>query len=279
MQNTQNEHQETIAGFGDEWSRFDQSGAQAGELERTFDKYFAVFPWDALPEGARGIDVGCGTGRWARLVAPRVGQLDCVDASEQALAVAARNLSEAKNVSLTHASVGRLPFEAGTFDFGYSLGVLHHVPNTQAAIQECVRVLKPGAPFLVYLYYALDNRPAWFRAAWKASDVLRRVVSRMPHGMRHVVADAVATGVYWPLARSAKLGEKLGLDVSGLPLSAYRDHGLYIMRNDALDRLGTPLEQRFSRVEIETMMRGAGLKEIRFHEGVPFWCAVGIKAG
>jgi ubiquinone/menaquinone biosynthesis C-methylase UbiE len=278
MPNTQNEHQETIAGFGDEWSRFDQSGAQAEELERTFNKYFAVFPWDRLPEGARGIDVGCGSGRWARLVAPRVGQLDCVDASEQALAVAARNLSEAKNVTLTAASVGRLPFEAGTFDFGYSLGVLHHVPDTSAAIKECVRVLKPGAPFLIYLYYALDNRPAWYRAAWQATDVLRRVVSRMPHGMRHAVADAVAAGVYWPLARAAKLGERAGLDVSGIPLAAYRDHGLYIMRNDALDRLGTPLEQRFSRDQIESMMQSAGLEAIRFHEGVPFWCAVGIKA-
>lgn len=278
MQNTQNEHQETIAGFGDEWSRFDQSGAQAEDLEQLFNQYFAVFPWDALAEGARGIDVGCGTGRWARFVAPRVGRLDCVDASEEALAVAKRNLSEAKNVSLTQASVGRLPFETGSFDFGYSLGVLHHVPNTQAALQECVRVLKPGAPFLVYLYYALDNRPAWFRAAWKATDVLRRLVSRMPTGMRHVVADAVATGVYWPLARTARLGEQLGFDVSGLPLSAYRERGLYIMRNDALDRLGTQLEQRFSRVEIQGMMQAAGLNEIRFHEDVPFWCAVGTKS-
>jgi SAM-dependent methyltransferase len=182
-------------------------------------------------------------------------------------------------VPLTYASVGRLSSDAVRFDFGYSLGVLHHVPNTPAAIEECVRVLKPGAPFLVYLYYSLDNRPAWYRAAWKASDLMRRSVSRLPNGMRHVVADAVAVSVYWPLARAAKLGEGLGLDVSGIPLSAYREHGLYIMRNDALDRLGTPLEQRFSRVEIESMMQRAGLKEVRFHEGVPFWCAVGTKAG
>ena len=278
MQPSQNEHKETVAGFGDEWSRFDQSGAGAEELSRTFDKYFAVFPWDALAKDARGIDVGCGTGRWARLVAPRVGSLDCVDASDEALAVATRNLSENKNVSLTQASVGGLPFESGTFDFGYSLGVLHHVPDTRAAMQECVRVLKPGAPFLVYLYYSLDNRPAWYRTVWKASDAVRHVVSRMPHGVRHVVADVVAASVYWPLARAARVGEQLGLDVSTVPLAAYRQHSLYIMRNDALDRLGTPLEQRFSRAEIERMMQSAGLTKIRFHEGVPFWCAVGFKA-
>lgn len=272
-----NEHEQTIAGFGDEWSRFDQSGAGAEELERTFEKYFAVFPWDRLPQGARGIDVGCGSGRWARLAAPRVGWLHCVDASDDALAVATRNLSQQRNVTLLRASVGQLPFDDSTFDFGYSLGVLHHVPDTLAGMRESVRVLKPGAPFLVYLYYALDNRPAWYRGLWKASDAIRRVVSRMPHGMRHAVADVVAAGVYWPLARAALVGGQLGLDVSSIPLAAYRQHSFYIMRNDALDRLGTPLEQRFSRVEVEDMMQAVGLRDIRFHEGVPFWCAVGFK--
>ena len=71
----------------------------------------------------------------------------------------------------------------------------------------------------------------------------------------------------------------LGADVSGLPLAAYRNHSFYIMRNDALDRFGTPLEQRFSRAQIEEMMRAAGLEDVRFHDGVPFWCAVGSKVG
>src|SRR3954470_19076003 len=95
----QNQDHATVAGFGDEWARFDQSGATAEELQREFDDYFAVFPWQRLPEAARGIDVGVGSGRWARLVAPRVGSLVGLDASEQALAVAKRNLSGHANVS------------------------------------------------------------------------------------------------------------------------------------------------------------------------------------
>jgi SAM-dependent methyltransferase len=278
MHAAENEHDNTIAGFGDEWSRFDQSGANSHELEQTFDQYFAIFPWAVLPAGARGVDVGCGSGRWARLVAPRVAHLDCVDASPDALEVARRNLAQQPNITLTVASVGALPFSDATFDLGYSLGVLHHVPDTLAGMKECVRVLKPGAPFLVYLYYALDNRPAWYRGIWKASDAVRRLVSALPAGPRHVVADAIAAGVYWPLARAALLSEHLGLDVSLVPLASYRRHSFYIMRNDALDRMGTQLEQRFSRTQIEEMMLLSGLTGIRFHEGVPFWCAVGFKA-
>lgn len=267
----------TVEGFGDEWSRFDQSGTAAGELEDLFNGYFAVFPWDKLPPGAVGFDAGCGSGRWARLAAPRVGRLHCVDASEQALSVARRNLSELGNVSFHVASIEDMPFADGSMDFGYSLGVLHHMPDTRAAIAACVSKLKVGAPLLVYLYYAFDNRPGWFRSLWKASDAARRVVSRMPPGLRYAASQALAASVYWPLARSARALERLGADVDTIPLSAYRDRSFYVMRNDALDRFGTRLEQRFTRDQISTMMTDAGLERITFHDGLPYWCAVGFK--
>ena len=81
-------------------------------------------------------------------------------------------------------------------DFGYSLGVLHHVPDTANAIASCARLLKPGAPLLLYLYYALDNRPAWYRALWRASDAVRRLLSRAPHPVKLAASSAIALAVY-----------------------------------------------------------------------------------
>ena len=78
----------TVADFGREWLRFDQSGLGAAEARAMFEAYFAVFPWQELPAGAVGFDAGCGSGRWAALMAPRVGQLHCIDASEAALSAA-----------------------------------------------------------------------------------------------------------------------------------------------------------------------------------------------
>ena len=49
------------------------------------------------------------------------------------------------------------------------------------------------------------------------------------------------------------------------------------MRTDALDRFGTRLEQRFTRAEIEAMMRAAGLERIAFSDQAPFWCALGYR--
>lgn len=94
----------TVASFGDEWSRFDQSGMSDAEARKAFDEYFAVFPWDVLPPTAEGFDMGCGSGRWARFVAPRVGRLNCVDPSA-ALKVAQTALAGHTNVTFHLASV------------------------------------------------------------------------------------------------------------------------------------------------------------------------------
>jgi SAM-dependent methyltransferase len=270
--------QETVEGFGDEWTRFDQSELSDEERRTVFDEYFSEFPWDRIGRDAVGFDAGCGSGRWALLAAPRVGKLHAVDASEAALAVARRNLAALENVAFHQRSIDDLPFEDGSMDFGYSLGVLHHMPDTRAAIAACVRKLKEGAPLLLYLYYAFDNRPRWFRAAWQVSDFGRRVISRMPYGLRFVTTQAIAASVYWPLARSARVLERFGLPVDAVPLSFYRDRSFYVMRTDALDRFGTQLEQRFTRDEIREMMESAGLESIRFRDGSPYWCAVGFKA-
>ncbi len=156
-----------IAGFGDEWSRFDQSELSDGELELMFDNYFNIFPWEALPPESVGFDLGCGSGRWAKLVAPKVGKLHLIDPSN-AIEVAKNNLSKAPNCEFHNAGVDNIPLEDNTCDFGYSLGVLHHIPDTEAGLKNCVAKLKTGAPFLLYLYYRFDNRPVWFRACMES---------------------------------------------------------------------------------------------------------------
>lgn len=268
--------QKTVDSFGDEWSRFDQSALPEAESRAIFERYFSTFPWESLPEAAVGFDMGCGTGRWARWVAPQVGKLHCIDPSS-ALDVAKQTLAGIPNVEFHQGSVDDGCLAAASQDFGYSLGVLHHIPDTQAALRSCVQLLKPGAPFQLYLYYAFDNRSASFRAVWKASDLVRKVISAMPPRLKHLSADVLAATVYFPLARAAALIEMMGSEVKWIPLSFYRDKSFYTMRTDSRDRFGTPLEQRFTREEIEQMMHAAGLHEVRFSESEPYWCAVGRK--
>jgi ubiquinone/menaquinone biosynthesis C-methylase UbiE len=278
LNKTRNLDEQTVEGFGKEWTSYDQAEPASEELEVVFSSYFQIFPWSRLPPAPQGFDLGCGSGRWAKLVAPHIGHLHCIDASDAALMVARRTLSGFSNCSFHHASVDEIPLPDESMDFGYSLGVLHHVPDTAQGIAACVAKLKPGAPFLLYLYYAFDNRPMWFRRLWSISEVARRGISRMPYASRLRVTQGIAGAVYWPLARTSRLLEKLGRDVTSFPLSAYPDKSFYTMQTGALDRFGTRLEQRFTAGEIESMMVKAGLTDISFSPQEPFWCAVGYRA-
>lgn len=266
-----------VKDFGAEWKRFDQRQLTTANRFAIFEDYFRIFPWKTLGPGAIGADIGCGSGRWGILVAPRVGQLHLVDPSAEALAVARANLAAVENVSFHQASVDSLPFDTECLDFAYSLGVLHHVPDTNAAMCSIARVLRPGAPFLIYLYYAFDHRPWWFRALDKLSDVFRLAISRMPLSAKSIICDLIAFFVYLPLSRIALLLDRIGLLPGSWPLSYYRNLGFYVMRTDTRDRFGTRLVKRFRRNEIETMLKLAGFTDIRFSETQPYWCAVGVK--
>lgn len=267
----------TVSSFGDEWVRFNQDHLSHIEHNYLFDAYFHIFPWCSLPEKAVGFDMGCGSGRWALLVAPRVSQLTCIDPSLAALTVAQRKLKDLNNVIFLNSGATDLLLTPNSQDFGYSLGVLHHVPNTAEALESCVKMLKPGAPFLLYLYYRFDNRPPWYRLVWNFSDFFRKIISKMSPTPKSFVTDAIALIVYWPLSRLSLIGEKMGFSIHNWLLSSYRRTSFYTMRTDSRDRFGTPLEKRFTRFEIKAMMENAGIVDIQFSERFPYWCCVGRK--
>ena len=271
-----NQDKNTVEGFGDEWSRFDQSDLPEDEQQLLFDEYFSVFPWKDISKESVGFDLGCGTGRWAKSVAPKVKKLICIDPSN-AIDIAKKNLSNFDNCEFESATVDDISIDNNSMDFGYSLGVLHHVPDTEMGIKQCAEKLKKGAPLLLYLYYRFDNRPFWFRFIWSITDLLRKVISKMPYGLRYIFSQIIAVVVYFPLARTAFYLGKLNLNVSNFPLSSYKNLSFYTMRTDALDRFGTRLEQRFTRNEIKNMMENAGLGNIKFSNSKPFWVAVGYK--
>jgi len=263
--------------FGKEWHAFDQSAMTAKERQEIFDTYFTIFPWDQLPINATGFDAGCGSGRWAAMVAPNVWHLHCIDPS-CAIDIARKNLQHLPNCSFHNNSICDLPFPDNSMDFGYSLGVLHHIPDTQKGINDCVSKLKSGAPFLVYIYYAFDNQPFWYKGLWKISDRGRHVISRLPYRTKYILSQIIASTIYFPLSRMARCFERLGVPVHSWPLSAYRNKSFYSMRTDSLDRFGTKLEQRFTKPQIEDMMIKGGLQNIQFNSRAPFWCAVGYKS-
>jgi ubiquinone/menaquinone biosynthesis C-methylase UbiE len=268
----------TVESFGEEWKAFHKFDDK--ELNRIGDEYFDIVTPEMSGQNKIAADFGCGTGRWTKYFANRVGAIAAIDPSD-AIYSAAQVLENTPNVHLYKASIDSLPFPDNYFDFGFSLGVLHHIPDTAMAMNACVKKVRPGGYFLVYLYYNFDNRGKLFRFIYWLSNLIRLVVSKMPGGLKRFTCNILAVLLYMPFVglcrflRLLKVPERIRRKI---PLQIYENKSFYIIRNDALDRFGTPLEQRFTKKEITEMMTKAGLTEIAFSPHAPYWHAVGKKA-
>jgi ubiquinone/menaquinone biosynthesis C-methylase UbiE len=267
----------TVEDFGEEWDKYNQSSIPHEELKKSWNQYFDIFPFEELSNDSEGFDMGCGSGRWAKFVANKVHLLNCIDPSEKALNVAKRNLSNFSNIRYFNASVNDSILKENSQDFGYCLGVLHHIPDTLEGIKACAKLLKKNAPFLLYLYYNLENRSLFFKLIWRLSNFIRKIISSLPPKIKIFITSIIAYLIYYPLARFAFISEKLGIDVSNIPLSDYRNKSFYFMKTDALDRFGTRLEKRFSKDEIKRMLQEAGFRDIRFSKNMPFWVSTSYK--
>jgi len=272
-----NQIDSVVEDFGEEWERFPQNNLTDLDHIGQFNSYFHIFPWDKVNKKSVGADIGCGSGRWASLVAPKIGHLHLVDPSSKALQVAKSNLKSFKNISFSHKSVDELNFKNNSLDFAYCLGVLHHIPDTLAGIKAISHKLKPGAPFLIYLYYAFDNRPLWFRIIWRISDFIRKIVSNLPTKLKHFICDILAFVVYLPFVKIGCILRYFNILPKNWPLKYYLENSLYVLRTDALDRFGTKLEKRFTKSQIQKMLLTCGFHSIKFSKFIPHWCAIAIK--
>ncbi len=263
-----------VNSFGEEWGKFHQFSE--GEIRKLGSEYFDIIDDRIINNSVYGIDIGCGTGRFSKYLSDKIGFIEAIDPSE-AIFSADKLLKDTKNIRLSIASTDNIPFDDETFDFGMSIGVLHHIPNTQKALNDCVKKVKVGGYFYVYLYYNLDNKGFLFKFLLRMVTLLRKLVSRLPNKLKKLVCDIIALVVYMPIILLGRLLRIFGLSniANKMPLSSYQNHTFFIIRNDALDRFGTSLEQRFSKVQVVSMMEKAGLDEIRVSDNIPYWHAIG----
>ena len=169
--------------------------------------------------------------------------------------------------------VGVNSIPLASLDLAMSLGVLHHIPDTGLAIKDVSHRIKPGGIFLCYLYYSRENKPTFYKLIFKAVNGVRRVISVLPQRIKQLVTSTIAALIYWPLARFSKVLNKFGVNTSNIPLHHYADMPFVMLANDALDRFGTSLEQRFSKAEITEMLRAADfdIATLKFSDKEPFW--------
>ncbi|MFZ1678161.1 MAG: class I SAM-dependent methyltransferase [Saprospiraceae bacterium] len=265
-----------VEGFGDEWTKFNTFSD--AEIKSLGMSYFDILDENVINKDSYIVDFGAGSGRFSKYLSDKVKFIEVLEPSN-AIYEANNLLGDIQNVRLAKSSVGSAPYDDGSFDFGMSIGVLHHMPDTLAGLQQCVKKIKYNGWFLVYLYYNLDNRGFLYNSLFSLVNFIRKGISILPFGIRNITCELIALVFYLPVISFGRILKYFGLKriARYLPLHYYQDKSFRIIRNDALDRFGTRIEKRFSKKEIEDMMLKCGLSNIRFSSHEPFWHAVGQK--
>ncbi len=105
-------------------------------------------------KGKKVLEIGVGTGIDHLQFAKAGAILTGIDITPKSIELTKKNLElHGYHSNLLVADAKSLPFPDNTFDIVYSFGVLHHTPNTQKAIDEIYRVLKPEGKTIIALYH------------------------------------------------------------------------------------------------------------------------------
>ena len=175
--------------FSFEWNKF--YDVQMDILNNT-DVSEETFKWKTgwKPEDVRGkliLDIGIGAGRFADVVSRWGGEVVGIDLSF-AVDAAYKNIGQRDNVHIIQADIFHLPLKREIFDHMYSIGVLHHTPDTCGAFRAVVPYLKKGGEFAVFLYG--HGHYHYF------SDLWRKITTRLPIKLMYHLS-AIAVPLYY----------------------------------------------------------------------------------
>jgi len=243
--------------FGFEWSTYrqtqlDHDGSRISE--RVFQRKTGF-----SPEELRGkwvLDAGCGMGRFAEVASRWGAKVVAVDLS-RAADVAAQNLADRPDVHVCRADLRRLPFAPGSFDYIYSIGVLHHTPDCKQAFKGLIPFLKPGGEVSIWLYSAYTK---WYRM----SDIYRRFTTKLSAQRLHTLC-CLADPLYYVhmgLRRIPWFGRALsGAMANLLPMPLYPDREWRIL--DMFDWYSPKYQSKHTYEEVFRWFEECDLRDAR----------------
>jgi SAM-dependent methyltransferase len=191
-----------VGNFGFQWNKhkttqFDDDEHKPSE---TFLRMIGVTPEKVA--GKRVLDAGCGAGRYSEVVNRWGADVTGLDLSS-AVEASHENLAS-RGVKVLQGDILNPPLQKETFDLIFSVGVLHHTPDTKAAFQALVPLLKPGGEIVIWLYDAYNDQSV----RMKLSMLYRKITWRMPTSVLYTISYLAVP--YYYLNRIPLVGSVTG---------------------------------------------------------------------
>jgi SAM-dependent methyltransferase/uncharacterized protein YbaR (Trm112 family) len=252
--------------FGYEWLKFSDYDCD------NFKTFTSPLPGDFF-EGKLGLDIGCGAGRHASQACQRGAEIVAIDLSQAVDAAQHNNLANHR-VHIIQADVYNLPVKSGIFDFIYSLGVLHHLPEPENAYQALLPFLRKGGALFIWLY-ALSTRKI-------ALEALRAVAQRLSNNSIRRMAflcNLIDYGIFVNIFRLTKKVPILYNRIrqhTPLRIIEYATHGYRVSYTDWFDRLSAPITNYYKEKEMKRWLKRSELCNTRLRlEGDSWWWLYG----
>ena len=252
--------QATAENFGTSWRVFDA-------VEHHHEPQFQDWIAPVTPSFVRGktvLEGGCGKGRHTSAIA-RWGARDVVgvDLSE-AVDVAYRHTRDLPNAHVVQADIHQLPLR-DCFDYAFSVGVLHHLPDPRVGFSRLVRHVRPGGAVSVWVYGRENN--GWI--VHLVNPLRRQVTSRLSERPLYWLSGAIGgilfaalRVVYRPLGGTG-LRRLLPYGAYLTYISPFPFHEIHSI---VFDHLTAPTAFYVTRAEVESWFRDAGIDpEIAWH--------------
>ena len=238
----------TSESFGYEWTEFSKYDVD------NFSPFIKPLG-EGFFKGKFGLDVGCGAGRHAGRAAALGAEIVGVDLSH-AIDVAARAHRHARSTHFVQADIGRLPFRAGAFDFIYSLGVLHHLPDPPRGFAVLPRHLKPDGALFIWVYQRTLRK--------KILEGARAVTTRLPLRVVKGLSWAAAAVDYGLGANLYRALSRFEIVRRWTPsrVKEYAGYGFYVSAADWFDRLSAPISHCYSEADVRGWLDGSALADV-----------------
>jgi SAM-dependent methyltransferase len=254
------EKQKTAEAFGWEWQHFT-------ELHREYEAQFLDWVWPIKPEDFKDkviLDAGCGLGRHTYL-ASGFGAREVIGIDlSAAVDIAYRHVGSLPNAHVIQADIFHPPFKTAgdrQFDFIYSIGVLHHLPDPRGGFMSLVRLLKPGGMIFGWVYGHENNAVVHYGI----NPVRKYLTAKLPPPVVRALSWPLAVamqglikGVYRPLAKTPLFRFLPSHDYL-YSLSAFRFNHNYSI---VFDHLVAPTAFYIKREEFAAWFSDVGLEDV-----------------
>ena len=240
---------------------FDYQWTHFADMVPANEDHFLNYIYPVRPEffrGKLGLDAACGFGRHLYYAAG-YGARHMVGMDFSNAIFTARETNRARaNISLVKGDIYRMPFKRGVFDFIYSLGALHHLPEPQEGFRSLMDFIKPGGAVAIWVY-SKERRFVNFLTE-RVRSLTRRIPlpTLMKISFLFTCIDYFVFILPYSLLRRFSLVEKIAFS----RVKLYARFPFFVCYADWFDRFSAPVRHYFNRGELEDWARRVGLKNV-----------------